>query len=86
MKKQGLRDITEAIKDHLQEVLDTAGGDESFEDLVKRIPDVVSWITWAEIDAVVARQLSSVKIEDPSLRGTVERLATAVSAAIAIHS
>ena len=53
---------------------------------MKRIPEVVSWITWAELDTVVARQLSSVKIEDPSLRGTVERLATAVSAAIAIHS
>ena len=41
------------------------------------IPEVVSWITWAELDAVVTRQLASMKIEDPSLRGTVERLATA---------
>jgi hypothetical protein len=80
-----LRDITEAITDHLQEVLDKTGGDEHFDDLVKRIPEVVSWITWAEIDTVVARQLSSMEIEDPSLRGTVERLATAVSTVIAVH-
>jgi hypothetical protein len=86
VKKQGLRDITEAIKDHLQEVLEKAGGDEHFEDLVKRIPEVVSWITWAELDNVVAHQLSSMKIEDPSLRGTVERLAAAMSTAIAVHS
>jgi len=52
----------------------------------KRITEVVSWITWAELDTVVARQLSSMRIEDPSLRGTVERLAKAVSSAIAIHS
>jgi hypothetical protein len=86
VKKQGLRKIPEAIKDHLQEVLDKASGDEQLEDLVKRIPKVVSWITWAELNTVVARQLSSLKVDDPSLRGTVERLATAVSAAIAVHS
>jgi hypothetical protein len=85
VKKQGLRDITEAITDHLQEVLDKTGGDEHFDDLVKRIPEVVSWITWSELDAVVTRQLASMKINNPSLRGTVERLATAVSMAIAIH-
>jgi hypothetical protein len=50
------------------------------------IPEVVDWITWAELDTVVARQLSSIKIEGPSLRGTVERLDKAVSTAIAIHS
>jgi hypothetical protein len=86
VKKQGLRDIEEAIKDHLQEVLANTGADESLDDLLSRIPEVVSWITWAEIDTVVARQLSSMKVEDPSLRGTVERLATAVSTAIAVHS
>jgi hypothetical protein len=86
VKKQGLRDITEAIKDHLQEILDKTGDDEHSDDLVKRIPQVVSWITWSELDAVVTRQLASMKIENPSLRGTVERLATALSAAIAIHS
>ena len=41
-------------------------------------------ITRAELDTVVARQLSSIKIEDPSLslRGAP---GMAVSAAIAIH-
>ena len=86
VKKQGLRDIAEAIREHLQEVLDKTGGDAHLDDLVKRIPEVVSWIPWAELDAVVVGQFSSMKIDDPSLRGTVERLATAVSAAIAIHS
>ena len=86
VKKQGLRNITEAITEHLPQVLANTGADECFEDLVKRIPEVVSWITWAELDAVVTRQLASMKFEDPSLRGTVKRLATAVSAAIAVHA
>jgi len=46
---------------------------------VNRTPEIVSWITWVEINTVVARQLSSMKIEDPSLRDTVKRLAKAVS-------
>jgi len=83
---QGLWEIGEAIKDQLPRVLRHTGADECEGDLVKRIPEVVSWITWAKLDAVVARQLSSIKIDDPSLRGSVERLATALSAAIAIHS
>ena len=53
---------------------------------MNRTPEIVSWITWVEIITVVARQLSSMKIEDPSLRDTVKRLAKAVSLAIAIHS
>ena len=85
VKKQGLRKITEAIEEHLPTVLSNTGADERLDDLVTRIPEVVSWITWEEISTVVTCQLSSMKIEDPSLRGTVERLATAVSAAIAIH-
>jgi hypothetical protein len=60
--------------------------DERVEDLVNRTPEIVSWITWVEINTVVARQLSSMKIEDPSLRDTVKRLTKAVSLAIAIHS
>lgn len=86
VKGQGLRDVIDAIKEQLPLVLANTGGDESFDDLVDRIPQVVSWVTWAEIETVVARQMSSLKIEDPSLRGTVERLATAVSTAISIHS
>ena len=46
---------------------------------MNRTPEIVSWITWVEINTVVARQLSSMKIEDPSLRDTVKRLAKAVS-------
>lgn len=86
VKGEGLRDITEAIRESLLLVLASTGADESFDDLVERIPQVVSWITWAEVETVVARQKSSLKIEDPSLRGTVERLAKSVSTAIAIHS
>jgi hypothetical protein len=86
VKKQGPKDIPQAIRDNLQAVMDATGADELFDDLVDRIPDVVSWITWAEVNTVVTSQLSSMKIEDPSLRGTVERLAKAVSAAITIHS
>lgn len=86
VKKQGLRHITAAIEEHLPTVLSNTGADERVDDLVKRIPEVVSWITWGELDTVVARQLPFMKIEDPSLRGTEERLAKAVSIAIAIHS
>jgi hypothetical protein len=86
VKKQGLMEITEAITEHLPMVLAATGADERLEDLVGRIPGVVSWITWAEINTVVARQLASIKIEDPSLLGTVNRLAESVSIAVAIHS
>jgi hypothetical protein len=85
VKNQGLRDIAEAVKEHLPTVIAKTGGNERFDDLVDRIPDNVSWVTWAEINTVVTSQLSSMKIEDPSLRGTVERLSKALSSAIAVH-
>ena len=86
VKGEGPKDITQAISDHLQEVMDATGADELLDDLVKRIPDVVSWITWAEVNTVVTSQLSCMKLEDASIRGTVERLAMALSTAIAVHS
>lgn len=82
----GFWDIAEAISGCLPLVLADTGSGERLDALVTGIPEAVGWITWAEIDAVVARQLSSMTIDDPSLRATVERLATAVSTAIAIHS
>lgn len=86
VKRHGPRDIQHAIAEHLPAALGKAGLEEDFEQLVERIPHVVSWITWAEIDAVVQRQLSTIPTEDPSLRRTVERLAAAATSAIRIHS
>jgi len=87
VRGQGPKDIKQAISESLSLVLHKTGAEgELSDDLLKRIPKVVSWITWAEINTVVTRQLSRMKIEDPSLRGTVKRLATAVSAAIAVHA
>ena len=87
VKKQGLRNIGPAITEQLTQVLTSTGSDsERFQDLAGRIPDVVSWITWAEIAGVVTRQLPLATIEDPSLRSTVERLSAAVTSAIAAHS
>lgn len=86
IKKQGHRDIPEAITEQLPMVLANTGADERLDDLLKRIPEIVSWITWAEIESIVAHQMSCMKTEDPSLLATVERLAKAVSTAIAIHS
>lgn len=83
----GPKDVRQAISESLPAVLHKTGADdEHLDDLVKRIPEVVSWITWADIESIVVRQMSSVKVEDPSLHRTVERLVTAVSTAIAIHS
>jgi hypothetical protein len=84
---QGSKEVLQAISESLPLVLEKTGAEgELSDDLLKRIAEVVSWITWAELDTVIARQLASMKIEDPSLRGIVERLAKAVSTAIAIHS
>ncbi len=62
------------------------GGRDMEKRLDLRSHALVSWITWTEVQTVGGRQPSSMKIEDPSLRGTVERLGAAVSSAIAMHS
>lgn len=64
----------------------TGADDERLEDFVGRTPEIVSWITWADVDTVVVRHLSSLATEDLSLCGSVDRLAAAVSSSIATHS
>lgn len=87
VKRHGLREVREAISEHLPPVLARTGADdEDVEELVERIPRVVCWITWAEIDDLVRRQLDTFDVVDPSVRRTVERLAGTVSSAIQIHS
>jgi hypothetical protein len=83
----GQRDLAQAITEHLPLLHSRTGGDdEDLDELVERIPEVVSWITWAEIDQTVRRQLASFVEADPSMRGTLERLTQAVTSAVAIHS
>lgn len=87
VKRHGLREINEAISEHLPSLLARSGADdEDISELVTGIPEVVSWITWAEIDEIVRRQLGVLEVNDPSLRRTIERLAGAIASAIEIHT
>lgn len=87
VKKRGRRELAKAITDHLPSLLARSGREtESLIDLTNRIPEVVAWITWAEVAGVVSRQLSCIDIDDPSIRGTIDRLAASVSSAISRHA
>ncbi|WP_404387425.1 hypothetical protein [Humibacillus xanthopallidus] len=86
VKQHGLRDIRDAISERLPWLLTRTGADEDVEELVEQIPQVVSWITWAEIDEIVRRQVAGFEVDDPSVRHSVERLAAALSSAIQVHS
>ncbi len=54
--------------------------------MVARIPEVFAWIAWAEVGDVVARQAEAFASPDPSVAGTVRRLAGSVVAAIEAHT
>jgi len=55
-------------------------------DLVGRLPDLVAWITWAEIAEVTRRQRVLFHDAPHGLQGTVQRLTDGVTKAIEWHS
>jgi len=54
-------------------------------DLVERLPDIVAWITWAEIAELTRRQRGLFHDALYGLRGTVQRLTDEVTRAIEWH-
>lgn len=87
VQNHGRLSLAEAVTLQLDEVL--AGAvDHNLDhaEMVARIPEVFAWITWAEVGDVVHRQAHAFVSDNPSVAGTVRRLANSVAAAIEAHT
>ncbi len=85
--KHGKLSIEHAISLHLESVLSRAGGySESAVHALAKVGDVVCWITWQEISAIVDSQFAAFECADPSVRASIARLAESVTSAIAWHA
>jgi hypothetical protein len=79
--------IEDAIAAQIGAVLGRIGWSEyTREALLKMLPDVVTWITWHEISAVVEAQLDALGPIETSIRASITRLADSVTSAISRHS
>lgn len=87
VKGYGRLDPIEAVTTQLDAVLgrtnDYQGDAES---LAARLPDVLAWITWAEIREIVVGQAADFTDLATGVGGTIDRLASAVVTAIDWHS
>ncbi|MDQ1250018.1 MAG: hypothetical protein QG597_4395 [Actinomycetota bacterium] len=84
---QGRMSITDAISRHLGSVLtrmDDPPHDETT--LITGLDDTITWITWHEIATVVDAQRTRWGPADPSLVGTINRLADSVIHAVTRHT
>jgi hypothetical protein len=76
-----------AVGAHLAAVLARSDRSELDSDtLLSRVSDVVAWITWDEINAIVTAAADSYPASDPSVRGTIARLTESVVESIARHA
>jgi hypothetical protein len=57
----------------------------NFAEAAARIPHVVCWITWSELSQTLKRQLEALSASDESIRKSISRLVTLVSAALEWH-
>lgn len=83
----GRLDPVEAVMLHLETVVSRAN--ESVGTLASisvQVPDVLAWITWAEIAEIVTREAAAFTGLSHGLSGTVDRLASTVTTAINWHS
>jgi hypothetical protein len=84
---RGRLGIEEGISLHLKSVLTRAENHSfSFAEAHARIPEVVCWITWAEIARVVQNQLQHPDGHDESVNRCIQRLCTTISEAVSWHS
>jgi hypothetical protein len=82
----GRMSIEDSIRQHLPALHAVSGHPVPLADLTARISEVCAWITWGELaDVVTARQAGFVA-DDPSVVGSVRRLAAAVGRAVARHA
>lgn len=56
------------------------------ERLIDKIDEVLAWTTWAQISTAVEDALPRLSIDEPSVRASIERQATALVEAIAWHA
>jgi hypothetical protein len=77
----------EAISRTIAEVAAETGADEVVTaELLEGVPEMIAWITWSEVGALVADQAALFADLPSGLGGTVRRLASAVTAAVAWHT
>lgn len=88
VKGAGHLEIAEAVGSFLGRVLERVG-DETLpaeSELMERIPEVFSWISWPELEQCVARAASSYSAANPSGKASVRRIAAFVRNSIAWHA
>lgn len=87
VQKQGRLPLEEAVALKLAEVI-AGAPDHSFDhrSMIERIPEVFAWITWAELADVVDRAAADFVTSDPSIAGTVRRLAGSIATSTRVHS
>ncbi len=87
VKGHGRLDPIEAVTAQLDSVLGrTKDYEADAASLAAKLPDPLAWITWTEIREIVLRQAGGFVDLADGLAGTVDRLASAVVAAIDWHS
>lgn len=83
---RGRLPLQEALTAGLADVLaNTPEVDTTVDDLIHQLPEIVAWITWAEIAEVTRRQGELFRAAPHGLAGTVRRLTAAVTEAIEWH-
>lgn len=55
-------------------------------ELLNDLDQVFCWISWAEVDTAIRRQMATFRTDDPSVAASVQRLATSITSALAWHS
>lgn len=84
--KHGRLSIPDAISLYLEPVLNRAEGHSiAIEHAFAKVGEVVCWITWHEIYAIVESQQAALTCGDPSVDASIARLADSVTEAIKRH-
>ncbi|WP_426766130.1 hypothetical protein ACP3TD_06100 [Pseudarthrobacter sp. 1G09] len=88
VKGNGLLDIPEAVGRFLAPVLDRVSNEKlpSASLLMARLPDVVCWISWPELDDVIRESTATFYSGHPSGDASIQRLAAFVRNAVAWHA
>lgn len=79
--------LQEAVTLHLGTVYNRVDGVPlDLDEMTRRLPDTLAWITWSEIQQTVVRQAEKFADLDQELAGTIRRLSASVTAAIDWHA
>lgn len=79
--------LEDAVKSRLDAVSSRMEGVPiSPDEMRRRLPDTLAWVTWSEIKQITLRQAQQFTHLDHHLAGTIRRLATSVTTAIDWHT